>query len=66
MIDYEIVRQSVEIFKKLEKLVEVEGVSGQGILICAIKQGFLPPIGKRAIGRKERNEFISSAIARCA
>ena len=62
MIDYEIVRQSVKIFKKLEKLAEVERVSSQEILMCAIKQGFLPPITKGAISKKERLEFIGKTV----
>ena len=62
MIDYEIVRQSVKIFKKLEKLVELEGVSSHEILMCAIKQGFLPPITNGAISKKERLEFIGKTV----
>lgn len=64
MIDYEIVRQSVKIFKKLEKLVDSEGVSSHEILMCALKQGFLPPITKGAISKKKQYEFVNNAIAR--
>ena len=64
MIDYEIVRQSVKIFKQLEKLIKSEGVSSQEILRCALRQGFLPPITKGAISKKKRVEFINSVTTR--